>query len=419
MRKSIIVISIALGMLLTMNLNQAFGQFKVKGETGKIIIGQDRLEDQFEDMNQVLTASVFGREGFYKAGSKLAFGDFGRFDYWGWNVFVGEWGLLDSDQLWLHGKNGFHLTYGRGEQNYNLLSFDVNNSNVLYLNTEVVVHGLKIPTDSKIQQDATKIENSFNRIMELQGITYKYKPYQLNRTENLSSERATMTADTTLSATKALQDTNVLLLGESSEDKEKKDEAFFSQWDKDIDNYAPQKNGFDASQVKELFPELVEIDKDGNTYVDYIGLIPVLVEAIKEQSYVMKAQSLKIKEMELSSEATLLDNSVADSNNTTKSARMVSDTTSNDILANAFLYQNTPNPFNTTTEIKYFLPEGSTNAYIYVFNLQGGLLLSYPLTVNGFGSVIINGSELNAGMYIYSLVIRGQQAETKRMILTK
>ena len=402
-----------------MNLNQAFGQFKVKGETGKIIIGQDRLEDQFEDMNQVLTASVFGREGFYKAGSKLAFGDFGRFDHWGWNVFVGEWGMVDSDQLWLHGKNGFHLTYGRGEENYNLLSFDVNNSNVLYLNTEVVAHGLKIPTDSKIQQDVTKIENSFNRIIELQGITYKCKPYELNSTKNISSERTTMTADTTLSATKVLQDTNILLKGESSDDKEKTDEAFFSQWDKDIDNYAPQKNGFDASQIKELFPELLETDKDGNTYVDYIGLIPVLVEAIKEQSYVMKAQSLKIKEMELSSEATLLDSSVAASNNTTKSSRMVTDTNLSNVLANAFLYQNTPNPFNTSTEIKYFLPEGSTNAYIYVFNLQGGLLLSYPLTVNGFGSVIINGSELNAGMYIYSLVIGGQEAETKRMILTK
>ena len=89
------------------------------------------------------------------------------------------------------------------------------------------------------------------------------------------------------------------------------------------------------------------------------------------------------------------------------------------ILANAFLYQNTPNPFNTTTEIKYFLPEGSTNAYIYVFNLQGNLLLTYNLSDNGFGSVIINGSSLDAGMYIYSLVINGQEAETKRMILTK
>ncbi|MBP1645554.1 MAG: hypothetical protein H6Q16_1823, partial [Bacteroidetes bacterium] len=34
-------------------------------------------------------------------------------------------------------------------------------------------------------------------------------------------------------------------------------------------------------------------------------------------------------------------------------------------------------------------------------------------------SVVINGSSLNAGMYIYSLIVNGQEAETKRMILTK
>src|SRR5574344_1494185 len=137
-----------------------------------------------------------------------------------------------------------------------------------------------------------------------------------------------------------------------------------------------------------------------------------------EESFV-----LSIKEMGLLSEdITTMSESSTDSNFTTKSSTSDTNTTTdtiNSILANAFLYQNTPNPFNTTTEIKYLLPEGSTNAYIYVFNLQGNLLLTYNLSDNGFGSVIINGSSLNAGMYIYSLVVNGQEAETKRMILTK
>ena len=138
-----------------------------------------------------------------------------------------------------------------------------------------------------------------------------------------------------------------------------------------------------------------------------------------EESFV-----LSIKEMGLLAEdiTTMSSSSSTDSNFTTKSKTTDTNTTTetiNSVLANAFLYQNTPNPFNTTTEIKYFLPEGSTNAYIYVFNLQGNLLLTYNLSDNGFGSVIINGSSLNAGMYIYSLVVNGQEAETKRMILTK
>ena len=109
-----------------------------------------------------------------------------------------------------------------------------------------------------------------------------------------------------------------------------------------------------------------------------------------------------------------------DSSTSTFSTKSMIDTNSVDrITTNAFLYQNTPNPFNTTTEIKYFLPEGATNSNIYVFNMQGNLLLTYNLTNNGFGTIEINGSSLSAGMYIYTLTINGKEVETKRMILTK
>jgi hypothetical protein len=47
------------------------------------------------------------------------------------------------------------------------------------------------------------------------------------------------------------------------------------------------------------------------------------------------------------------------------------------------------------------------------------MLLSYILgSNNGFGSITINASELNSGMYLYSLVIGDKQVETKRMIIT-
>ena len=77
--------------------------------------------------------------------------------------------------------------------------------------------------------------------------------------------------------------------------KKNTDKTFFTDLDDELNNYAPQKNGFNANQLKEFFPELVETDKDGNNYIDYTGLIPVLVEAIKEQSRVVTAQSLKNK----------------------------------------------------------------------------------------------------------------------------
>jgi len=73
----------------------------------------------------------------------------------------------------------------------------------------------------------------------------------------------------------------------------------------------------------------------------------------------------------------------------------------------SFLFQNTPNPFSGETEIKYFLPENAKNAVLYVFSLNGNMLLSKPLTKTGNGSITISGSELEAGMYIYTLAIGG------------
>ena len=43
----------------------------------------------------------------------------------------------------------------------------------------------------------------------------------------------------------------------------------------------------------------------------------------------------------------------------------------------------------------------------------------YPINNMGHGSVQVNGLSLNAGMYLYSLVVDGRVVDTKRMILTK
>jgi len=398
MNRNTIIYAIIFSIILCLSGNTAFSQLKVTGNNGKVIIGVLPYEASqawyTEDFNNILSASIFGK-GSYGSGAKLSFGDFGRWDFNSWNVFIGEWGTTDSDKLWLHGKYGFYLTYGRAEEDYYLMWFDAQGDNVLHLNTELYTQGVKIPANESNQQNTGIIKSSLDNINKIEGITYQYKFFN-NQTSSSTQ-------------------------GGSA--KEIADAVFFNNLNEQMNNYAPQKNGFNADKLKMVFPELVETDKGGNKYIDYNGLIPVLVEAIKEQSRIITAQSLKLKEVDLLSEdLTTMSSSSSDSNTLTKSTSTTTDTNTsapNTILANAFLYQNTPNPFNTTTEIKYFLPEGSSNAYIYVFNLQGNLLLTYNLNDNGFGSVEINGSSLNAGMYIYSLVINGQEAETKRMILTK
>ena len=57
------------------------------------------------------------------------------------------------------------------------------------------------------------------------------------------------------------------------------------------------------------------------------------------------------------------------------------------------------------------------SAEIFIFNLQGNLLKKIPASHSGL--VEIKGNNLNAGMYIYTLIADGQPVDTKRMILTK
>jgi hypothetical protein len=85
----------------------------------------------------------------------------------------------------------------------------------------------------------------------------------------------------------------------------------------------------------------------------------------------------------------------------------------------AILYQNTPNPFTADTEIRCYLPTSATQATLFVYNLQGAQLLDFTITRTGLNTITVYGSELPAGMYLYTLVVNNEIIDTKRMILTK
>ena len=84
-----------------------------------------------------------------------------------------------------------------------------------------------------------------------------------------------------------------------------------------------------------------------------------------------------------------------------------------------YLPQNKPNPFTDVTEIRYALPDDVATADIFVYDMQGQQIRRIPLKERGEASVKIAGSELTAGMYIYTLIADGQEVASKRMILTK
>ncbi|HTE28955.1 MAG TPA: tail fiber domain-containing protein, partial [Chryseolinea sp.] len=83
----------------------------------------------------------------------------------------------------------------------------------------------------------------------------------------------------------------------------------------------------------------------------------------------------------------------------------------------AVLYQNSPNPFSTNTSIQMEIPDAYRNANIVVYNLEGKQLKNIQVNERGSVTINISGNELTAGMYLYTLMVDGKVADTKRLVL--
>ncbi len=91
-----------------------------------------------------------------------------------------------------------------------------------------------------------------------------------------------------------------------------------------------------------------------------------------------------------------------------------------DIIKNSFLLlQNYPNPFNPVTKINYELAiTNYGSAAIVVYNGIGQEVWNKAITAES-SSIEFDASNLNSGVYYYSLVIDGKKMDTKSMILMK
>jgi len=83
------------------------------------------------------------------------------------------------------------------------------------------------------------------------------------------------------------------------------------------------------------------------------------------------------------------------------------------------LFQNAPNPFDQSTAIKMELPDNVRQANLMIYNLEGKQIESQTISNRGQVEVQIAGSTLEAGMYIYALIVDGKVIDQKRMILTE
>jgi hypothetical protein len=138
-------------------------------------------------------------------------------------------------------------------------------------------------------------------------------------------------------------------------------------------------------------------------------LIPVLVEAIKEQQKIIE---------NLSAQVETIENDCCNKNDNLKSGTISSN---EDNLAEnqAKLFQNAPNPFSNQTTIEFKLPQTVQSAQLHICNMTGTLLKTITVNQRGAGQETISGNEFIPGMYLYSLVADGKIIDTKQMLLTE
>lgn len=211
-------------------------------------------------------------------------------------------------------------------------------------------------SDRRQKENIKPLTGGLEIIKNLRGVTYDFKrEYMLPKDREMNSDQMRIL------------------------DKERKNEI-----------------GFIAQEVEKVLPDVVIYDDSSDVYaIDYLKLVPVLVEAIKEQQ-------------------NTIDNLLA------LTSKLKEDNSGEDFIQNQSdkgfkLFQNNPNPSDGSTEIRYEVPAGTTNGSVRVYDLNGKQVKSYSL--NNSNSVVIENGELVEGIYLYSLIVNGKEKGMKKMII--
>ena len=224
------------------------------------------------DYNNEVTHEFFGlNTSTYRPGCKLALGDYGSATNGGAQVFIAEaWGW-DSDQLQLHGKNGIYLTIGGAG---NIVGAELNSAGDLAVKGVITCPSLTQTSDIRLKTNVKNLAGALASISKLQGITYDFK---------------------------SINEDSILLQLNAMNGKEEKDikdlEKLKKVYEKKkLDNL--NQIGFSAQDVQKIYPQLVRTDDKGFLSVNYTALIPVAVEALKEQQKTIDQQAATIQAMQ-------------------------------------------------------------------------------------------------------------------------
>ena len=247
----------------------------------------------------------------------------------------------------------------------------------LYASNFLTSSDIRLKENIEYLGDRSQGISTLENMMRLNVIKFNYKRREASKetSESLDKETAEM-----------------LGLAETDEKMEERQEKLHEQ----------KHYGLSAQELREIYPDLVVEKQNGYLTVNYVELVPLLLQCIQEMQ--QEIDELKGEGTEMKAKA---NGSIGEATGVKATAGKKN-----------VLFQNTPNPFKEQTVIRFSLAEDVKNASVCIFDMQGKMLQSHPVQA-GMESITVNGYELGAGMFLYSLVVNGQEMDTKKMILSK
>ena len=236
-----------------------------------------------------------------------------------------------------------------------------------YVNGTLTATSVVTPSDIRLKTNITSLcdsERTLDNVLCMNVISYNYKEQELPKIESDTAQAATIEAQ--------------------------------AKWNEKNRN---RHYGLSAQELQEIYPDLVEEGQDGYLGVNYVELVPILIRSIQE---------LKEELDELKGPDTAQNSPAKTSTTSLGKASLHSNR----------LFQNTPNPFNEQTVIRFQLADNTQDAAICIFDMQGKMLKRLPIA-SGERQVTIGSYELGEGMFLYSLFVNGQEIDTKKMVISK
>ena len=252
-----------------------------------------------------------------------------------------------------------------------------------YFNGNVFTTGSYLPSDRQLKQNITDMTNAMDIINKLQPKYYEYRQDGNYKLMNLPQGRQ---------------------FGLIAQDLEQVLPNLVKETEYTPVKYSTDKSINEGTATAPSYAVKIEKGKaESFKAINYTELIPILVKAMQELSKKtdeIDALKDRIKHLEdLVNKSTLIGDSYS--------------------LDAASLDQNTPNPFNSGTSIRYRLPQNIGSAKIVITDASGRTMKTMTLTSRGAGEISLNSGTLAAGTYNYTLWVDGKQVDSRKMIVAK